>query len=71
MTADIVLRDYYDFDTVDGWDEIKDAISGSDGDYDFGDLVFTNVAELHYAGMARFFYIEGSTAITRNWEGDV
>lgn len=69
MTIDLIIYDYYDFDTVDGWADIIDAVTGDGGDYDLNDLAFTDVAELHYAGLARFFYLNGANKVTISWQG--
>ena len=55
-------RDYYDFDKVDELMYIVGTIndlSKEDTKIDYTDLVTTIFADLHYAGKARFFYVEG------------
>lgn len=68
MTIDLIIYDYYDFDTVEGWNDVIDAVTKG-GNYDLNDLAFIDVAELHYAGLARFFYLDGANKVTVSWQG--
>lgn len=55
------VRDYYDFDKVD-LKYIYEAVNhliDQDKKFDYEDIVTSILAELHYAGRAKFFYIEG------------
>ena len=52
------LRDYYDFDKIEDLSDIIDAFSKG-GDFDKEDLATSAFADLHYAGKAKFYYLEG------------
>jgi len=57
------IKDYYDFDTVEGLVEIINSIKQGDVD----DVLESKVGDLHYAGKAKFYYIEGSTSFIAQW----
>lgn len=52
------VRDYYDFDKIEDLSDIIDAFQKG-GNFDEEDLATSAFSDLHYAGMARFYYIEG------------
>lgn len=52
------LRDYYDFDKIEDLSDIIDAFTKG-GDFDGEDLATSSFADLHYAGKAKFYYLEG------------
>lgn len=65
------IRDYYDFDKVDYLKYYESLEEVEEDEKRFGkeDVVLSRVADLHYAGMARFYYIEGkSEEIILDWK---
>lgn len=65
LAGNYYIRDYYDFDQVEG---LRDMISKlQNEDIDLDDIAEAPVANLHYSGDARFYYIEGSYSFTRQW----
>jgi len=54
----IYLRDYYDFDKIEDLSDIIEAFTES-GEFDREDLATSAFADLHHAGMAKFYYLEG------------
>lgn len=52
------LRDYYDFDKIEDLSDIIDALTEQE-QFDKEDLATSAFADLHYAGKAKFYYLEG------------
>lgn len=52
------LRDYYDFDKIEDLSDIIDAFTEQE-QFDKEDLATSAFADLHYAGKAKFYYLEG------------
>lgn len=63
IAGNYVIRDYYDFDSVEGLAEIIKNIQQGN----FDDIAESRVGDLHYAGKAKFYYIEGSTSFIEQW----
>lgn len=63
MVGEYKIQDYYDFDTVEGLVAIIDAIKQGNVD----DVAESRVGDLHYAGLAKFYYVEGTTTFNAQW----
>ena len=51
------VYDYYDFDT---YEQVEQYLKEEEKIEQIEEIIGTAVAELHYAGLARFYYITGS-----------